>query len=433
MKKSLVVFAVLSLAFFPQKAFSWADEGHAIVALTAQQILTDQSPKDPKAAKALATVQSILGQTGFDKAALWPDDIKNISRSCSTPPFLKDPNWGKDPYKGKSSQLCDAYAYTSSWHFINSDTSSYAIDPTRTDYFKGDVVVVTQGLSHLLKGEAAPVMKGVISYDNWKKACLSRPDHATNSCKKEAVEFLMHLVGDIHQPLHTGSSCDLGSNLQEITFFGQDNDPHAFWCAAKKPKAATDTKAAKDYAICLHHELHQTWDQNLLVLAPQTRYKDPKSYAALLIKEMASVKESSDPARCVMTAPDKSVSIDDPNGPLAWANESLCYQPQAYQFPDDATAIAGKKAGGRSIAQATIPNRCRTDKMVKSVDDQGHVIQVRGADRIDYFTPFAIGPKYYATNIKTIDERLYWGGVRLANLLKEIYGEGDKAPAFETP
>jgi hypothetical protein len=438
MKYTPFLILPFALILNSQSAHAWGNEGHEVVALIAQQVLTKQSARDPQAAKALAAVQSILGSTSIDQAAIWPDEVKNLARSCSTPPYVKDPNWGKDPYKGKSSAVCDAYNYTSSWHFINSDSSSYAIDPNGKDYFKGDMVVMINGLSHVLKGEQSSVLSGVRSYDTWKAACVGKPDHQDGACKKEALEFLIHLVGDVHQPLHAGANCDLGANLQQIQFFGQDNDPTAFWCTSKKPKNSSDVKGAHAYAVCEHHELHQAWDTNILVHGPNSAFTSAQAYATSLVKIMTSAKQSYDSTKCVTTSPDQPVSVDGANGPVAWVNESLCYQPQVYTFPDETSNSAksskeSNKEPKRSVAQAgiaSIPNRCRADKTVKALDDAGQVVQIHGEDKVDYFTPFAVGPKYSEVNLPTINERLYWGGVRLASLLKDIYGTGDKAANF---
>jgi S1/P1 Nuclease/Phage integrase family len=52
----------------------------------------------------------------------------------------------------------------------------------------------------------------------------------------EALKFVVHFVGDIHQPLHatnrtdsyTGKD-DQGGNLVNVTFFGADTNLHAVW------------------------------------------------------------------------------------------------------------------------------------------------------------------------------------------------------------
>ncbi len=43
------------------------------------------------------------------------------------------------------------------------------------------------------------------------------------------VKFLIHLVGDIHCPMHTGHLSDLGANKISVTWFGKPTNLHAVW------------------------------------------------------------------------------------------------------------------------------------------------------------------------------------------------------------
>lgn len=54
--------------------------------------------------------------------------------------------------------------------------------------------------------------------------------------RNEALKWVVHLIGDIHQPLHAASRGDRGGNLVQVSFFGErDNPPygslnlHAIW------------------------------------------------------------------------------------------------------------------------------------------------------------------------------------------------------------
>lgn len=54
--------------------------------------------------------------------------------------------------------------------------------------------------------------------------------------KNEALKWVVHLVGDIHQPLHAATHGDRGGNTVQVSFFGErDNPPygtinlHAIW------------------------------------------------------------------------------------------------------------------------------------------------------------------------------------------------------------
>jgi hypothetical protein len=45
----------------------------------------------------------------------------------------------------------------------------------------------------------------------------------------EKLKMLIHMVEDIHQPLHVGTGTDKGGNDVKIEFFGQPTNLHALW------------------------------------------------------------------------------------------------------------------------------------------------------------------------------------------------------------
>jgi len=52
---------------------------------------------------------------------------------------------------------------------------------------------------------------------------------ASDATKLAALKFLVHLVGDIHQPLHAGYGDDRGGNLYQIHYLDEGKNLHAFW------------------------------------------------------------------------------------------------------------------------------------------------------------------------------------------------------------
>jgi len=54
-----------------------------------------------------------------------------------------------------------------------------------------------------------------------------------NTLPKEEVKlrllFLMHLIGDLHQPLHVGYPGDKGGNMVQLSFLGRGSNLHAVW------------------------------------------------------------------------------------------------------------------------------------------------------------------------------------------------------------
>jgi hypothetical protein len=52
---------------------------------------------------------------------------------------------------------------------------------------------------------------------------------ASREQRDEALRFLVHFIGDMHQPLHAGERQDHGGNLVKVTFEGQPLNLHAAW------------------------------------------------------------------------------------------------------------------------------------------------------------------------------------------------------------
>jgi hypothetical protein len=53
--------------------------------------------------------------------------------------------------------------------------------------------------------------------------------NASLADKQLALRFIVHLVGDLHQPLHVGKCCDRGGNEVKVSFFGKPTNLHAVW------------------------------------------------------------------------------------------------------------------------------------------------------------------------------------------------------------
>lgn len=80
-----------------------------------------------------------------------------------------------------------------------------------------------------------------------------RASNSTPAEKREALKFLVHFVGDIHQPLHAGRKADKGGNAIQVVRFLNRRSPKGF-------------------------SLHQVWDALLI----QSKSRDAASYAATL-------------------------------------------------------------------------------------------------------------------------------------------------------
>src|SRR5258707_585119 len=52
---------------------------------------------------------------------------------------------------------------------------------------------------------------------------------ASREKKVEALKFIVHFVGDLHQPMHVSKAEDKGGNTVQLNFNGQGTNLHAIW------------------------------------------------------------------------------------------------------------------------------------------------------------------------------------------------------------
>ena len=166
----LVAAAAVVVAFTPTPALAWGKTGHRIVAALADAQLSGL---------ARAHVKELLGVESLDEAANWPDEMK------SNPAQF----WQKT---------------ANPWHYVTLNGILYDEAPP-----EGDAI---EALKHF-------------------KATLRDPN-ASLADKQLALRFIVHLVGDLHQPLHVGKCCDRGGNDVKVRWFGRDLNLHSVWDSA---------------------------------------------------------------------------------------------------------------------------------------------------------------------------------------------------------
>lgn len=96
-----------------------------------------------------------------------------------------------------------SYDYATTWHYLTSRSGEY--DPSIQEH-GGDAFEAIQRIKEELK-------KGGL-------------DPKTEADK---LKMLIHMVEDIHQPLHVGTGNDRGGNDVKLEFFGQPTNLHAVW------------------------------------------------------------------------------------------------------------------------------------------------------------------------------------------------------------
>ena len=158
---------IFCLTLFNHLAFGWGATGHRATGYIADQYLTKKTRK---------AIQRILGQQSLAMASTWMDEI----RSDST------------------------YDYANDWHWVTiPDGMRY--EQTEKNP-KGDVIESIERIISELKSKK-----------------LSAKEEA------ERLKMLIHLIGDIHQPLHVGRGDDRGGNNVKVMWFRTDSNLHRVW------------------------------------------------------------------------------------------------------------------------------------------------------------------------------------------------------------
>jgi len=156
---------LLPLALAAKPVFAWGVAGHVIVADIAERHMT---------AQAVEQMHRLLRDEGWehlDQVATWADEIR---------PYRKD---------------------ATPWHFVDIPLGDDHYDAAK-DCPKGDCVI-----------EAI----------NRFRAILADRGQSTEA-RREALKFLVHFVGDIHQPLHGADNDDHGGNKVQVNYFGNVGD-----------------------------------------------------------------------------------------------------------------------------------------------------------------------------------------------------------------
>lgn len=169
MSKGLLAFAFV--LYMPLHAGAWGMLGHRIVGQIAESHLSGKARKG---------VKEVLGNESLAMASNWGDFIKS------------------DP----------AYDYLYNWHFVNL--------PAGLD---------KQGVFDLLEQEKSPNVYNKIP----EMAAVLKNRKTSAEEKRLAMRLLIHLMGDLNQPMHTARKEDLGGNKVFVTWFGEKSNLHRVW------------------------------------------------------------------------------------------------------------------------------------------------------------------------------------------------------------
>ncbi len=165
------IFIAVFFIFGIAEASAWGVTGHRVVAEIAENHLTNRAKRKLK---------KLIGKQKLAYWANWPDNVRN------------SPEWKN----------------TSTWHYVNippQESKEQFIEQLKNNN-KPNIYTAIQNV------------KGIIVDKN-------TPD----ADREIYLRFLVHFLGDMMQPMHTGREEDLGGNLIKIQFFKKDTNLHSLW------------------------------------------------------------------------------------------------------------------------------------------------------------------------------------------------------------
>jgi len=257
-----------AVTLFSFNAQAWHAAGHMMTAAVAWEQMTPAARKRASELLKLnpdyntwikGVAAAARDKTAFVRASTWPDDIKNTS---THPGSIND---GEEPTNpnaaaniGYSDKLMHKY-----WHYVDlpfSPDGTTTVDPKNPN-------AETQ-IKRFRDTIAASATDDVKSYD---------------------VAWLIHIVGDVHQPLHATSRFtklhtdgDEGGNLVKIKCSPNcGNNLHSFWDGlfdtSKTPKAsiAAAAKLKKATGAAVNENDPHVWITESFELAENKAYGMP--------------------------------------------------------------------------------------------------------------------------------------------------------------
>ena len=248
------------------QAVAWSDEGHEVIALIAQKYLAEKSPGTLNQVEPLlASDTSSLTAHDIGAASIWADKFRDSDRDTTKV------NYGQ----------------TRNWHYIDIDAAGQTPDEK----------TACAGYPQLPPGRPASlgdpvdcVVDKIIQFETE----LSSPQTSASE-RVLALKFLLHLVGDMHQPLHSAERANDQGGANTGVIWGSLKTPEslrAVWNddAVTAWDSNPDVAASKLFSIITPAEVEQArsgrpsdWAAEAWRVAKLTAYALPSRAAGTYV------------------------------------------------------------------------------------------------------------------------------------------------------
>ena len=174
--KTAALSLTMLTAISSNNALAWGQNGHRVIGEIAEMHLTEVTQY---------ALEPILNGESLAQISTWPDEMRSSSEHF----------WRKE---------------SSKWHYINIK------DAKKMHHYVNTSIDSKDKVAHILDGIYFSIN-------------VLKNNESSLEEQQFALKFLVHLVGDGHQPFHAGRSEDRGGNLIKVSFFGKETNLHSTW------------------------------------------------------------------------------------------------------------------------------------------------------------------------------------------------------------
>ena len=204
MKKFLSISLVVVASQF---LMSWGVVGHKTIAQIAENHLTLQAKN---------AIKTLLGNQSLADVATWADEVRNQSE----------------------------YRRTAGWHFLN----------------------ITINLNFQAFVQAVKAQQNENVYTALIKCTQELSDVNTSLEQKAiALKFMVHFVGDLHQPMHISRAEDKGGNTIQVRYDMKGTNLHSLWDSKLiEHQSISYVQLANNYDVATPNEIKEWQADDIL-------------------------------------------------------------------------------------------------------------------------------------------------------------------------
>lgn len=170
-----ILWAAAAWILSPARLWPWGCEGHQAIAMIAEKHMNGH---------ALESANKLLQTEPIDPS------LRRFCAGQGLDPMADGSTWADDERSVRPE--------TGPWHYID----------------------VPRGAPRSAVADSCPSSTGCVTSAISRQLELLRSDGTDAKVQADALRFVIHLVGDLHQPLHCTTNNDMGGNCVPVVFFG---------------------------------------------------------------------------------------------------------------------------------------------------------------------------------------------------------------------